>query len=237
MDNVAQHHKGQRVLKRSSRKQKHISNAQYHAGDRVCDQGNTVDGAFITVRQCAPGCDQGCAVRQQRSEQGGAGCHGDGMGIGIQQLMIQKCIPDVVQGKAGFIGPFFYHGDHKDHRENGQYQNGQDRTGGSPADIPGWIFFQVDIGNAVIPDIESFKDVEDTDASDGWNEHDDRHNSSPAEIGDAADHFVIKDGSDHVIAAAHRGGNAKISKAQKKSLDKGSGQCTQQRADHCDPEG
>lgn len=59
----------------------------------------------------------------------------------------------------------------------------------------------------------------------------------PVEVGDAAQHLVVEEGGDDLIAAAHRGGDAEVGEAQEEGLNEGARQSSQQGAKNGDPEG
>ena len=118
MDNVAQHHKRQRILRRGPREQEHICHTQNYAGDRIRHQRNAVDRTFIAVRKRATRGNQGCPISQQCAKQRCADRHNDGMGIGKKQFTVRKDISEMSQRKSCLVGPFFHHRHYKDDRKN-----------------------------------------------------------------------------------------------------------------------
>lgn len=62
---------------------------------------------------------------------------------------------------------------------------------------------QVRLGDAGIADIEPLQQLQDADAADGGDEQDHGDDRPPVEVGDAAQHLVVEEGGDDLIAAAH----------------------------------
>lgn len=83
------------------------------------------------------------------------------------------------------------------------------RAGDAPPRIPQGVLPQVRLGDAGIADIEPLQQLQDADAADGGDEQDHGDDRPPVEVGDAAQHLVVEEGGDDLIAAAHRGGDAR----------------------------
>ena len=136
----------------------------------------------------------------------------------------------MLQGEFGLVGPLLHRGNHKDYGKNGQNSRGNYGTGQAPSYIPQRIFPQIRVGNPAIPDVEPLQDLQNADAADGGDQHYHGDDSAPVEVGDPAQHLVIEQGGNDLIASAHRGRNTKVGKAQEEGLDKGSGKGPQKGA-------
>ena len=234
---VAQDHQQQGVLQAGAGKEEQIGHTQHHPGNGVGHQGNALDGPLISPAQGAAGGDERRAVGDQGTQGSGEQRHEQGMAVSPQQAAVGKDGPEVLQGKAGLIGPLLHQRHHHDHGKNGQDPNRDGGVGRAPPHVPQGVLPQLRVRDPAIPDIEPLQQLEDADAADGRDEHHHGDHRAPVEIRDAAQHLIVEQRGDDFISAAYRGRDAEVGKAQKKGLNKGSGKGPQKRTQHCDPEG